>query len=174
MGILFFLNKKDMSYSVAGNKKVYASIDDLPENQRIVDGDRIIIQTSEGTALVDYANIKINPAHTTFENTLTSLVEFTSTVQAFVSEFQSSYETLSTEMATAKTKITEFDEKIAALSYLMKLIMGKCHNRDADYITNLTNSTLSGSGLTLFNEILGEAREGFRNLDLGYNTLARV
>lgn len=163
-----------MSYSVAGNKKVYASIEDLPENQKISDGDRILVQTSDGTALVDYANIKINPAHTTFENTLTSLVEFTATVQAFVSEFQSSYETISTDMAAAKSKITEHDEKIAALSYMMKLVMGKCHNRDSDYITNLTNSTLSGSGLTLYNEILTEAREGFEEFDFGYNTLARV
>ena len=163
-----------MSYSVVGNKKVYASIEDLPENQKIADGDRILIQTSDGTALVDYANIRINPAHTTFESTLTSLVEFTSTVQAFVSEVQSSVESLNTDMSTAKTKITEFDEKIAALSYMMKLIMGKCHNKDSDFITNLTNSTLMGSGLTLFNEILSEAREGYSDFDLGYNTLARV
>ena len=163
-----------MSYSVVGNKKVYASIEDLPENQKIADGDRILVQTSDGTALVDYANIRINPAHTTFETTLTSLVEFTSTVQAFVTEVQSSVESLNTDMSTAKTKITEFDEKIAALSYMMKLIMGKCHNKDSDFITNLTNSTLTGSGLTLFNEILSEAREGYSDFDLGYNTLARV
>lgn len=163
-----------MSYSVVGNKKVYASIEDLPENQKIADGDRILVQTSDGTALVDYANIRINPAHTTFETTLTSLVEFTSTVQAFVTEVQSSVESLNTDMSTAKTKITEFDEKIAALSYMMKLIMGKCHNKDSDFITNLTNSTLTGSGLTLFNEMLSEAREGYSDFDLGYNTLARV
>ena len=163
-----------MSYSVVGNKKVYASIEDLPENQKIADGDRILVQTSDGTALVDYANIRINPAHTTFETTLTSLVEFTSTVQAFVTEVQSSVESLNTDMSTAKTKITEFDEKIAALSYMMKLIMGKCHNKDSDFITNLTNSTLTGSGLTLFNEMLAEAREGYSDFDLGYNTLARV
>ena len=163
-----------MSYSVVGNKKVYASIEDLPENQKIADGDRILVQTSDGTALVDYANIRINPAHTTFETTLTSLVEFTSTVQAFVTVVQSSVESLNTDMSTAKTKITEFDEKIAALSYMMKLIMGKCHNKDSDFITNLTNSTLTGSGLTLFNEMLSEAREGYSDFDLGYNTLARV
>ena len=163
-----------MALSVAGNKKVYASIEDLPENQKIADGDRILIQTSDGTALVDYANIKINPAHTTFENTLTSLVEFTSTVQAFVAEFQTSYDTLESEVASAKSKITEFDDKFAAIIFMMKLIMGKCHNRDTDYITNLTNSTLKGNSLSLFNEILNEAKEGYSDFDLGYNTLARV
>jgi hypothetical protein len=163
-----------MSYTVVGNRKVYASIEDLPENQKITDGDRFLIQTSDGTALVDYANFKIDPAHTTFENTLTSLVDFTSTVQAFINEIDSSVETLSTEMSSTKNKITEFDEKIAALSYIMKLIMGKCHNKEADFVTNLTNSTLSGSGLTLFNEILNEAREGYSDFDFGYNSLARV
>lgn len=163
-----------MSYTVVGNRKVYASIEDLPENQKLTDGDRILIQTSDGTALIDYANIKIDPAHTTFENTLTSLVDFTSTVQAFISAVETNVDNLMTEMSSAKNKITEFDEKIAALSYIMKLIMGKCHNKESDYVTNLTNSTLSGSGLTLFNEILNEAREGYSDFDFGYNSLARV
>ena len=163
-----------MSYTVVGNKKIYASIEDLPENQRISDGDRILIQTSDGTALIDYANIRINPAHTTFESTLTSLVEFTSTVQSYIAEFQISYDSLTTDITAAKGKITEFDEKIAALTFMLKLVMGKCHNKDEDFITNLANTTLNGSGLTLYNEILNEARDGYPDLEMGYNTLARV
>lgn len=55
-----------MSYTSVGRNKVYASIEDLPENQKLVNGDRIIIQSSDGTALVDYENIRIDLEHTTF------------------------------------------------------------------------------------------------------------
>jgi hypothetical protein len=55
-----------MSYTSVGRKKVYASIEDLPENQKLVDGDRILIQTEDGTALVDYSNVKIDLNHCTF------------------------------------------------------------------------------------------------------------
>lgn len=69
-----------MSYTAVGRNKVYASIEDLPENQKLVDGDRILIQTDDGTALVDYANVKIDLNHTTFSTQITNLIEFTSTV----------------------------------------------------------------------------------------------
>mgnify|MGYP003306090885 CR=1 FL=1 len=55
-----------MSYTSVGKNKVYASINDLPENQKLVNGDRIIIQTEDGTALVDYENIKLDLNHVTF------------------------------------------------------------------------------------------------------------
>lgn len=55
-----------MSYTSIGKNKVYASINDLPENQKLVNGDRIIIQTEDGTALVDYENIKLDLNHVTF------------------------------------------------------------------------------------------------------------
>jgi hypothetical protein len=48
-----------MAITNVGKNRVYASIKDLPENQKIVDGDRIIIDTEEGTCLVDYSNLKI-------------------------------------------------------------------------------------------------------------------
>ena len=69
-----------MSYTAVGRNKVYASIEDLPENQKLVDGDRILIQTDDGTALIDYANVKIDLNHTTFSTQITNLIEFTSTV----------------------------------------------------------------------------------------------
>lgn len=55
-----------MSLTVVSSKKVYADINDLPENMGINDGDRFIVQTDDGTALVDYENIKVDLDHTTF------------------------------------------------------------------------------------------------------------
>jgi hypothetical protein len=40
----------------------------------LVNGDRILIQTDDGTALIDYANVKIDLAHTTFETQVTNLI----------------------------------------------------------------------------------------------------
>jgi len=75
-----------MAITNVGKNRVYASIKDLPENQSIVDGDRIIIDTEEGTCLVDYSNIKIDLDHTTFGTQFSEMVNFTSTVNAFVTQ----------------------------------------------------------------------------------------
>lgn len=74
-----------MSYTAIGRKKVYASIEDLPENQKLVNGDRLLLQTEDGTALIDYENVKIDLQHTTFGDQFRNLVELSSTVESFVS-----------------------------------------------------------------------------------------
>lgn len=75
-----------MAITSVGKNRAYASIEDLPENQTLVDGDRILIQTDDGTALVDFANVKIDLKHTTFETQLTSVIEFTNTVTNFIEQ----------------------------------------------------------------------------------------
>ena len=73
-----------MSYTTVGKNKVYTSIEDLPENQKMVNGDRILVQTEDGTALVDFANVKIDLAHVTFGTQVTKLIEFTSSVEQYI------------------------------------------------------------------------------------------
>ena len=73
-----------MAITNVGKNRVYASIKDLPENQKIVDGDRIIIDTEEGTCLVDYSNFKIDLSHTTFGEEFSQMFSYTSTVTAFI------------------------------------------------------------------------------------------
>ena len=75
-----------MAITNVGKNRVYASIKDLPENQKIVDGDRIIIDTEEGTCLVDYSNLKIDLEHTTFGDQFSDMVSYTSTVTSFISQ----------------------------------------------------------------------------------------
>ena len=75
-----------MSYTTVGKNKVYTSIDDLPENQKLVDGDRILIQTEDGTALVDFSNVKIDLNHCTFGTQVSQLIEFTSNVEQYIEE----------------------------------------------------------------------------------------
>lgn len=80
-----------MSYTAIGRKKVYASIEDLPENQKLVNGDRLILQTEDGTALVDYENVKIDLQHTTFGDQIRDLVSLSSAIDSYIEQLHGEY-----------------------------------------------------------------------------------
>ena len=103
-----------MSYTDVGKNKVYASIEDLPENQKLVDGDRILIQTEDGTALVDYTNVKIDLAHVTFGTQISQLIEFTSTVEQFIQEMDTEFNATKEETTQLKSKVQELQEQMGA------------------------------------------------------------
>jgi hypothetical protein len=65
-----------MSFTAIGRNKVYASIEDLPENLKLVNGDRLLIQTDNGTALVDWENVKVTADHTNFGDTIDDLKSY--------------------------------------------------------------------------------------------------
>lgn len=113
-----------MSYTSVGRNKVYTSIEDLPENQKLVDGDRILIQTEDGTALVDYSNVKIDLNHCSFGTTISQLVEFTSSVEQYIDEIDTSFNEIKEETASLKTKVQEIQEQMEACKLLFKHIMG--------------------------------------------------
>jgi hypothetical protein len=75
-----------MSYTKIGRNKVYASIEDLPENLKLVNGDRLLIQTDNGTALVDWENVRISKDNLTFKNELESLNDFVDAARVSLSE----------------------------------------------------------------------------------------
>lgn len=97
-----------MSYTAIGRKKVYASIEDLPENQKLVNGDRLLLQTEDGTALVDYENVKIDLQHTTFGDQFRNLVELSSTVESFS-------QTLNEEIESINEKISDLENSSNAI-----------------------------------------------------------
>lgn len=143
-----------MSYTSVGRNKVYASIEDLPQNQKIVNGDRILIQTDEGTALVDYEDIKIDLGHTTFGTQITSLIEFTSTVQAFVDTMQSEFLAIKDETVTMKNNINQIQQQMECCKLLFKYIMGAAQGESNNTITKQVQNTLSGAGRTMFDECM--------------------
>lgn len=143
-----------MAVTSVGKNRTYASIEDLPENQKLNDGDRILIQTDDGTALVDFSNVKIDLAHTTFETQITNLVDFTSTATAFIEQIESDFASIQEEAVNLKNSITEMQEKIDALILLVKFIMGSADGNHTDYIDNIVQGTLSGAGLTLYEECI--------------------
>lgn len=77
-----------MSYTKIGRNKVYASIEDLPENLKLVNGDRLLIQTDNGTALVDWENVRISKENITFKNELESLNDFVDAARVSLNEVE--------------------------------------------------------------------------------------
>ena len=143
-----------MSYTAVGRNKVYASIEDLPQNQKIVNGDRILIQTEDGTALVDYANIKIDLEHVTFATQITNLVQFTSTVDAFVDTMENEFTALKEESVTMKNDIEEIKQQMTACKLLIQLIMGRTASQSTKNLQNLIDNTLTGTGLALYEDCI--------------------
>jgi hypothetical protein len=84
-----------MSYTKIGRNKVYASIEDLPENLKLVNGDRLLIQTDNGTALVDWENITISKDKTDFREELDEFTDFVIATEAYVSTFNENLRVLS-------------------------------------------------------------------------------
>lgn len=123
-----------MSYTSVGRNKVYASIEDLPENQKLVDGDRILIQTDDGTALVDYANIKIDLNHCTFGTQISQLIEFTTSVEQYIDEINTEFETLKEETTNVKNSVTKLQEQLEGCKLLLKFILGSANSYSKAYI----------------------------------------
>ena len=95
-----------MSYTAIGKNKVYASIEDLPENQTLSNGDRLLVQTEEGTVLVDYENIKIDIAHTNFGDKIQAVIDFTANVGDYLNQFQSTLEDLRSRVSALENPTT--------------------------------------------------------------------
>ena len=153
-----------MSYTSVGRNKVYASIEDLPENQKLVDGDRIIIQSSDGTALVDFENVKIDLEHTTFSTQITQLIEFTSTVEQYLDELQTDISNISTETASMKTSVSTMEAQMKGCELLFKLILGFAKDGNDEYIKNLVNM-LPPEGLEFYEKCL----EGGKTADPNFS-----
>lgn len=141
-----------MAITNVGKNRVYASIKDLPENQSIVDGDRIIVDTEEGTCLVDYSNFKIDLDHTTFGQEFSNMVDFTSSVQSFITEMETEFESIQSETATLNQKMTDMEDMMECVKLMMKLMMGMCDEKNEERIMELVTSTLKGKGLTMYTE----------------------
>lgn len=92
-----------MSITSVGSNKTYASINDLPENSNIADGDRFIVQTLDGdTVMVDYSSIKVDLDHTTFGAQFTEIVSFTSYATTWVDQVTAEFETIQEQFVTVK------------------------------------------------------------------------
>lgn len=143
-----------MAITSVGKNRTYASINDLPQNQTLVDGDRILIQTDDGTALVDYSNLKIDLKHTTFETQITKIIEFTTTATSFIEQIESDFAAIQEQTTTMKNSITELEDKMECVKLMLKFIMGSASSYNSDYIQTIAQNTLSGTGLSMYQECI--------------------
>ena len=143
-----------MAITNVGKNRVYASIKDLPENQSIVNGDRIIIDTEEGTCLVDYSKVKIDLEHTSFGEQFSQMVDYTSSVTAFMNQMEEDFSSLKEETASLTNKVSDLESQMDAVKMLIQLIMGSYAGEKSDAPDALAKNELSNKGLALYNECM--------------------
>lgn len=132
-----------MSYTAIGKNKVYASIEDLPENQALTNGDRLLVQTEEGTVLVDYENIKIDTAHTNFGDKIQAVIDFTANVEDYLNQFQSTLEELKYDIKSLSTRVATLENTSGSsttLSPQTETTITYSYD-DNDNITGVTTTT---------------------------------
>lgn len=162
-----------MSYTAIGRNKVYASIEDLPENQKLVNGDRILIQTDDGTALVDYENIKIDLNHVTFGTQISQLIQFTATVEQFVEQIQNDFTSIQEETSNMKIAISELQDKMECCKLLFQHIMGSVAGESSKYIESQIQGSLKGAGLEMYQQCKDSLQANAPNFDFNTYCLIR-
>ena len=79
------------------NKSLIYNIKELPETFSVADGDLLLIETEDGTNIMDFANFVIGLDNTTFGTTIT---QHSTDILALSSDFTSLSEQVNTDMAT--------------------------------------------------------------------------
>ncbi len=79
------------------NKSLIYNIKELPETFSVADGDLLLIETEEGTNIMDFANFVIGLDNTTFGTTIT---QHSTDILALSSDFTSLSQQVNTDMAT--------------------------------------------------------------------------
>lgn len=153
-----------MSITVVSAKKVYASIEDLPELMGMGDGDRFIINTADGAALVDYENIKIDLDHTTFGTLITDMQEFQSTASSWISSVTDELNTALEDVSSLRTATDTLQQQVESIKMLLKLVMG-IHAGDSEEAITLDKNTLEQEGQDYMNEVYG----GVQNIDYNFS-----
>lgn len=113
-----------MSITNVGNNRVYASIQDIPQTSSLINGDRIIIQTDDGTKLVDYENIKIDLNHTTFGSQFSEMVSYVTLSTTTLTELLEKTEAIDDEINYIKSDLQKLKAHHAIIQFIIKGITG--------------------------------------------------
>lgn len=101
-----------MSITVVGKTKVYASIDDLTEVGAIGDGDRLIIQSEGGTALVDWENVKVDLDHTSFSDRFKTVEDYQSECRDFIEQYTDEFVQCKQDVESLQVSEKSDDERL--------------------------------------------------------------
>lgn len=148
-----------MSYTVKSNK-VYANINDLPQDYAIKNGDLLIVQRNDETYIVDYGDVKVDLEHVTFGETFTEMVNFTSNCTAFITEMTNSFNDLSESVSLIEGQHAEITGRLEAIEAILKLIYCcEDDNREKKILEDL-----SPDGKPQFERIKGEISTLFKSV----------
>ena len=144
-----------MSITNVGNNRVYASIQDIPQTSSLINGDRIIIQTDDGTKLVDYENIKIDLNHTTFGSQFSEMVSYVTLSTTTLTELLEKTEAIDDEINYIKSDLQDLKSRYEAIKFIIKGITGAYSGStgDDDDIAFKNYELLQSSAQTAFSEI---------------------
>ena len=148
-----------MSYSVKANK-VYANINDLPQDYSIKNGDKLIVQRNDETYIIDYGDIKVDLEHVTFSETFTEMLNFTYTCNEFVNEINSEFEKISEEVSAITAQHSNIIARLDAIETILKLIYC-CENVKRETIET---EKLSSDGKVQFEKIKANIKELFEDV----------
>jgi hypothetical protein len=115
-----------MAYTTYG-KKVYASIQDLPQYTNIINGDKIIIwnETRDGAATVDFADLLIDLEHCTFKSVFTEVITLASDIESFVNTVNEEIENISKTLKATENSINnELRARIKSLEFIVAVMLG--------------------------------------------------
>lgn len=151
-----------MSYTVKSNK-VYANINDLPQDYAIKNGDKLIVQRNDETYIVDYGDVMIDLEHVTFHETFTEMVNFTSNCTEFMTEMTNSFNELSDSVSNIEGKHAEIVGRLDAIEAILKLIYCCEDNKREEKV----KEDLSADGKEQFERIKTGIAELYETVNAG-------
>ena len=130
------------------NKSLIYNIKELPETFSVANGDLLLIETEEGTNIMDFANFVIGLDNTTFGTTIT---QHSTDILALSSDFTSLSQQVNTDMATIVGSTTKAFVTLSAQDlYGPRLLKGTnitsveyivaTHVVRSNFDTNLSNT----------------------------------
>lgn len=162
-----------MALTQVGNR-VYARITDLSEESVINDGDKLIFHSaSSGNAsLIDWSNVKIDLAHTTFGTQFSSILEFTQNATAWVDTMTESFEEVESRFNDVAESVTKMNNELSAIKMLLQLLLGMANGQDEDAVKKYI-SVLNSDAQAAYYNILAEVStgSGVADIDFVYNNI---
>ncbi|MDB4430215.1 hypothetical protein N9273_00180 [bacterium] len=125
------------------NKNLIYNIKELPETFSVSDGDLLLIETEEGTNILDYANLLIGLDNTTFGTTITQHSTDIAILSTDINTLSSGFDSLSSQVDTeiAELSASVIGSTTKALISLetntTPLLLQNTNIESVEYVNNL-------------------------------------
>lgn len=136
------------------NGQVYTNIADLPEVEEIQNGHKLIIETENGTALIDFENLLLPPDNVTFKSSIDNNTRGVASLSAAQIVTTNSINTIHNALGRVVTlqyriAATSAGYSFASEGVLMPLTVVQANTIDGSFSSSETLVSLSGNRVTL-------------------------